>query len=184
MRISDPSIELSFLSDDLEAGHPASRTISSAEIVHHSVKMTQQLLNGLRSSSSQASLQLCGDCAAIEDMTATDGDIRAVLKDGDSVLFTGYVSSSFRWTVTCSGVKAMDISIEDTGTRLLGKTFIDSGSHLFMCTADAAVRAVCARAGITVSSKCLVLDAQVTRTVDSSQTCRDILDQIDRKSVV
>ena len=178
MRISDPSIELSFLSDDLEAGHPASRTISSAEIVHHSVKMTQQLLNGLRSSSSQASLQLCGDCAAIEDMTATDGDIRAVLKDGDSVLFTGYVSSSFRWTVTCSGVKAMDISIEDTGTRLLGKTFIDSGSHLFMCTADAAVRAVCARAGITVSSKCLVLDAQVTRTVDSSQTCRDILDQM------
>lgn len=176
--MTDPLLALAFLGGDLEAGHLSSQAIGSSFIVRDSVSFKCQLLNGLKSSSNQVELQILQGCPSIEDIIATDGDIKAVLKDGDSIVFTGYISTSLSWSVTASGEKALCICLEDVGTRLLGKSFIQAGSTLLNCTAHEAIQAVCRSAGISVSSLCTQIASTVTRTVDSNITCREILDQM------
>ena len=176
--MNNPSLALTFLGDDLEVGHLASQTIQSSFIVKDSVSFHYQLLNGLKSSSNQVELLILQGCPSIEDIISTEGDIKAVLKDGGTVAFTGYVSTNFSWSVTASGEKALSISLEDTGTRLLGKPFIQSGYHLFNCSASDAIITICTAAGIRISSRCQAIATTVTKTAGSDATCRDILDQM------
>ncbi len=176
--IHNPSLTLTFLGGDLEAGHPAVQVITEAHIARRSITFHQQLLSGLKSSSNQVDLLLEKSCPAIEDVIATEGDVKAVLKDGSTALFTGYLSTSYNWTVSHSGKQALAITLEDAGTRLLGKAFIESGRHLFHCSASEAIASICQRAGITVSPTCLSLAEQVTHSVDGSATCRELLDQL------
>lgn len=176
--MTDPVLAITFLGGDLEAGHLSSQKIGGSFIVRDSLVFKQQLLNGLKSSSNQVELQVLQGCTAIEDIIATDGDIKAVLKDGDDVLFTGYISTSLSWSVTASGEKALSICLEDVGTRLLGKSFIQSGFCLLNCSAHEAIKSVCRSAGISVSSLCTQITSNVTRTVDSNIICREILDQM------
>jgi len=176
--IQDPCLTLTFLGGDLEAGHQAVQTIKKEHIVRRTITFHQQLMNGLRSASNQVDLLLDRDCPAIEDIIATEGDVKAVLKDGTTTLFTGYLSSSYNWTVSNAGKQALALTLEDTGTRLLGKAFIENGRHLFNCTASEAIASICTRAGITVSPDCISLTAPVTRSVDGSATCGELLDQL------
>lgn len=178
MILSNPILQLSFLADDLESGHQIRQTVSSDFIINHSVVIRYQLLNGMKSSSNQATLKLSRDCPSIEDIIATDGDVRAVLSDDSGTLFTGYLSTNWTWSVTASGERSLSITIEDVGTRLLGKSFICRGYHLFNCTVSSAIHAICSAAGVTVSTSCPEISAIVTRTVDSSKSCKDLLDQI------
>ncbi|WP_299314811.1 hypothetical protein [uncultured Halomonas sp.] len=176
--ILSPSLTLTFLGGDLEAAHPSVQAIGEEHIVRRSVTFHQQLLSGLKSASNQVDLALERSCPAIEDIIATEGDVKAVLKDGEATLFTGYLSTSYSWTLTDSGTQALAITIEDIGTRLLGKAFIESGRHLFHCAAGEAIGTICQRAGITVSPACVWLTAPVTRSVDGSITCRELLYQL------
>lgn len=96
----------------------------------------------------------------------------------DNILFTGYLSTNYSWTITASGEQAISVMLEDVGTRLLGKAFIASGNHLFNCSATDAISAICAAAGITVSQDCIQIPSVITKTVDSSKTCKDILEQL------
>ncbi|MEA4866259.1 MAG: hypothetical protein VB088_12785 [Sphaerochaeta sp.] len=176
--IHSPSLTLTFLGGDLEAGHPAVQTITEAHIASRSITFHQQLLSGLKSASNQVDLLLDKDCPAIEDIIATEGDVKAVLVDGTETLFTGYLSTSYNWMLTHAGKQALAITIEDTGTRLFGKAFIESGRHLFNCTASEAIEAICARACITASPDCISLTSPVTRSVDGSVTCGELLDQL------
>ncbi len=176
--IHNPQLTLTFLGGDLEVTHPTVQTIGEEHIARRSITFHQQLLSGLKSSSNQVDLLLDRTCPAIEDIIATEGDVKAVLTDGTGTLFTGYLSTSYSWTLTDRGTQALAITIEDTGTRLLGKAFVESGRHLFHCPAGEAVGAICARAGITVSPSCIFLTPTVTRSVDGSITCRELLDQL------
>jgi hypothetical protein len=176
--IHSPSLTLTFLGGDLEAGHSLVQTIGEQHIARRTVTFHQQLLSGLKSASNQVDLLLERTCPAIEDIIATEGDVKAVLADGPETLFTGYLSTSYNWMLTHSGKQALAITIEDTGTRLLGKAFIENGRHLFNCTASEAIEAICTRAGITVSPACISLGASVTRSVDGSVTCGELLDQL------
>ncbi|WP_422482444.1 hypothetical protein, partial [Pleomorphochaeta sp. DL1XJH-081] len=176
--IHSPSLTLTFLGGDLEAGHSLVQTIGEQHIARRSITFHQQLLSGLKSASNQVDLLLDKACLAIEDIIATEGDVKAVLADGTETLFTGYLSTSYNWMLTDSGKQALAITIEDTGTRLLGKAFIESGRHLFYCTASEAIEAICTRAGITVSPDCISLTSPVTRSVDGSATCGELLDQL------
>lgn len=178
MNITNPSLELSFLADDLQSGHSRNPVIEKTDIVYPGIKLTLRLLDGLKSSSNYVSLQLHQKCSAIEDIISTDGDIKAVLKDGNTVLFTGYISTGFSWSVTDSGEKALNITLEDVGTRLLGKNFIDTGSHLFNCSVYNAVLAICNSCGVTVSSSCIRVDDSVTSVVEGGKSCREILSQL------
>lgn len=147
-------------------------------IVNHSVVVRYQLLNGLKSSSNQATLQVMRNCPSIEDIIATEGDVRAVLSDDSGTLFTGYLSTNWTWSVSSSGEKSMNLTIEDVGTRLLGKSFIGSGYHLFNCTVTSAIHAICTAAGVMVSASCPEIPIVITETVDSSKSCRELLEQI------
>ncbi len=176
--IQNPSLTLTFLGGDLEAGNLSVQTVGKQYIARRSITFHQQLLSGLKSSSNQVDLLLEKSCPAIEDVIATEGDVKAVLKDGTATLFTGYLSTSYNWTVSHSGKQSLAITLEDTGTRLLGKAFIESGRHLFHCTAAEAIASICQRAGITVSPACPSLAESVTHSVDGSVTCRELLDQL------
>ncbi|MGE4465565.1 hypothetical protein, partial [Sphaerochaeta sp.] len=176
--IHSPSLTLTFLGGDLEAGHSLVQTIGEQHIARRSITFHQQLLSGLKSASNQVDLLLDKACPAIEDIIATEGDVKAILADGAGTVFTGYLSTSYNWMLTDSGKQALAITIEDTGTRLLGKAFIESGRHLFNCTASEAIASICTRAGITVSPDCISLTVPVTRSVDGSLTCGELLDQL------
>jgi hypothetical protein len=176
--LHNPNLTLTFVGGDLQAGHPSVRTITEEHIVRRSVTFHQQLMSGLKSASNQVDLLLHRSCTAIEDIIATEGDVKAVLTDGSATLFTGYLSTGYSWTVTHAGAQALALTVEDTGTRLLGKAFMQSGTHLFNCTASEAIGAICARAGITVSPDCMPLDAAVTRSVDGAVSCGELLDQL------
>ncbi len=176
--IHHPSLTLTFLGDDLQPNHASVQVIREDHIVRRSITFRQQLLSGLKSASNQVELLLEKTCPAIEDIIATEGDVKAVLSDGTTVLFTGYLSTSYSWTITHSGTQALAITIEDTGTRLLGKAFITHGRHLFNCSASEAIGAICQKAGITVSPSCIAPSAPVTRCVDGSLTCGELLEQL------
>ncbi|MBQ5390907.1 MAG: hypothetical protein IIU44_00910, partial [Spirochaetales bacterium] len=139
MRLTNPSLTLTFLGNDLESGHSTTQTISDSYIINHSVVPQKQLLSGLRSSSDQHQITIARKCPTIEDFLATEGNIKAQLKDGDSVLCTGFISTSYSWDVTDHGEKAIVLTIESIGTRLFSQPFIESGYFFFDTTASAAV---------------------------------------------
>lgn len=178
MEYLNPNITLTFLGNDLPSGHSLVQRITNEDIVYPGIQFKYQLLDGLKSSSNQVMLQLFRTCSSIEDIIATDGDVKAVLKDGSTTLFTGYISTNFSWSVTESGQQALNITIEDTGTRLLGKPYLKSGCMLFNCTADTAIRSICNAAGITVSPACRVINAPVIKVVESGKSCKEILSQL------
>ena len=178
MRLRNPSLILTFMGGDLPSGHSTSQTVGYEYIVNRSIGTDKLLLNGLKSASNQVSLQIAKECASVEDIIATDGDIKATLKDGATTLFTGFISTNFSWKVTTHGEAALAITLEDTSVRLLSKPFIETGYHLFDCSASAAAQAICEAAGITISSSAVTINDSVFKVVDASQTCRDILEKM------
>lgn len=177
MKLNSPSLVLSFSETPL-SGKPAIQTVGSTDIVNRSVRIHQQLLNGLRSSSNQVTLQLSRTCPAIEDIIASDSNILTLLMDGAEILFTGYLSTNWTWVVTSSGEQNLNITIEDVGTRLLERPFIQSGRHLLDCAVDDAIIAICSSCGITASSSRLRISAHITKVIEASDTCRTILEQM------
>lgn len=135
-------------------------------------------LNGLKSSSNQATLQLSKNCPSIEDIIESESNVLAVLVDGSSTLFTGYLSTNWSWSVGANGEQNLNITIEDVGTRLLGRPFIETGRHLLDCTVDEALCAICSSCGITPSASRIRITAHVLKVVEASETCRAILEQM------
>lgn len=179
MTYTNPSLTLYFLGNDLPGGHDDTHALDYTDIVNRSIVVSDNRLNGLKSSSSQVTMQLSKDCSAIEDIIATDGDIKAVFKDGTTVLFTGYLSTNFSWTVTDHGEQALNITLEDVGTRLFGKAFISTGRHLFNSLLSTAVSAICAAAGVTVDPNITwTQNPTVTKVVEAGESCKDILQQM------
>ena len=177
MRLDSPSLVLVF-SEAPSSGRGINQSVAGSYIVNQSIRIQQQLLNGLNSSSNQLSLQLTRDCPQITDIIAAEDEVKAVLKNGNETLFTGYLTTNWSWTLTDHGEQALNITIEDAGTRLLSRSFISTGYHLFNCTAEVAINAICTACGIDVSSQCGTVTGNVVKTVDSSSSCRDILDKM------
>lgn len=176
--ITNPSLYLTFLGGDLEIGHAMTQIIEREHIIRRSISFNYQLLAGLKSSSNQVRLLLDRECSSIEDIIATQGDIKAVLKENGTPLFTGYLSTNFNWSIGENGKQALEVTLEDTGTRLLGKAFIAQGKHLFNCSASTAITAICSAAGVNVSTSCPSLFETITKTVDSNTSCKELLDQL------
>ena len=179
MKLTDPKLYLTFEADDLEEGHSTSQTIASDYIVNRSFSGRFQKYNQLKSSSDQISLQIKRKCPSTEDIVATDGNVRAVLKDGEETIYTGYISTTFKWTVTNHGEKALSITIEGVGTRLLNQPFIETGKHYFDCAASAAVYDIVHPLGITIHAgdERKILQS-VSRQAEAGDTCRDLLDSL------
>ena len=144
--IANPSLILTFTANDLEAGHESVQTVTGDDLLTRSISIEHRLLDGLRPSSDKVRLSIRKGAAVTEDIIRTEGDIHAVLMDSSTTLFTGYVSTNFSWSITDSGEETLSITIEDTGTMHLGKSFITEGFHLFLGEAYKAVEALAERA--------------------------------------
>lgn len=175
MTLTEPKLVLSFEDTNIQE---AEQELDARHIVKGSVRLRFQMLDGLRSSSDQISLQLVRDCPSIADIIGTDKNVHAVLMDGQSTLFTGYLSTNHSWVLTEHGEQSFSITMEGVGTRVLTRSFISTGHHLFDCTADAAIRAVCNAVGIAVSPEMPFLHYMVFKVVEASESCRDILSQM------
>ena len=178
MTFTDPKLSLTFLGNDLPAGHNSSQVITNEDIIKNSITKNLVLMSGLKSASNQLQLAIARDCSSVEDIIATDGDVKAVFKDGDAIIFTGYISTSFSWRVTQNGEQILQITLEDVTTRLLSKPFIETGYHLFNSTAADAIDDICDAAGITVSSSATVITDHITYVAQADMSCRQILDQL------
>lgn len=177
MKLQNPNLTLTFGSD-LETGHSSIQTITSSWIDRYSIIIDRQLLNGLRSSSDLVKLTIKKGCTSIEDILSTEEDIKAVLKDGNETLFTGYVSTNYSYGVNSWGEKDIQLTIESVGTRLLSAEFIKEGYFLFNGTFENAVRTICTKAGINVSDDASFPTANVHHEVSGGDSCRDLLDQV------
>ena len=155
-----------------------STTIDSAFIVKDSVSFKEELINELKSASNLVTLQILGSCEEIEKLIKEESDIKAVLKDDDKVLFTGYVSNSWQYTISHTGAKAVSITLEDVGTRLLQKEFIERGAHLFSCSVHEAIVAICDKAGVEINSDTVMLQNKVLKTVEGGVTCKALLQEL------
>lgn len=179
IKLTDPKLFLTFEGNDLEPGHSTSQTIESDYIINYSFSVRQQYLSSLKSSSDQIGLQIKRKCASIEDIIATDGNVKAILKDGEETIFTGYIATSYKWTVADHGEKTLSITIEGVGTRLLNQPFIETGKHFFDCSASAAVYSIVHPLGITIheGDERKILQ-NVGKEVEAGDTCRDLLDAL------
>ena len=179
MKLTSPSLVLTFLGGDLEPGHSSSQTIGECYLIENSFSFQNQRLNGLKSSSDQVSFKIARKCVSTEDIISTEGDIKAELYDGETKVFTGYVSTRFTWTVTDHGEEALSVTLESVGTRLLNKVYIETGKHFFSGSASSVLAAIVSSAGITIhSGEENKLTQNVSRTVEAGETCRDLLDSL------
>lgn len=178
MIFKNPKLKLEFTKNDIQEGHSLIQTVGKDGIVSRSISISYQLFSSLKSSSNQVSITILGELEVVEDIIVTEGNIKAQLLDGDKVVFTGYLSTSFSWTVTDYGTNALSLTIEDVGTRLLEKPFIDSGVHLFRCTGFDAVKAIADRFSITMAETFPSITEEVTRVIEDGKTGKEILTEL------
>lgn len=179
MNFENPRLVLTFLGNDLEAGHSTTQTIDDSWIVNNSIMPSRQLLNGLRSSSDQYQLTVFRRCPSVEDIIRTEGNIRAQLYDGETIKFTGFVSTSYSWAVTDHGEQALTLTLESVGTRLFSQPFIEFGYHFFDTSASAVVYEIISPLGLQIrpgdERKLL---QPVKKEVEAGKTCRELLDSL------
>lgn len=179
MTYTDPKLTLNFKGEDLPAGHLAIQEITYEYIINGSIQRIRQLLDGLKSSSNQVKLQLSRNCQSTEDIIATSGDIEAVLSDGNVNIFTGYVSTDFSWNVTKHGEQVLQITLEDVGTRLFSKPFIETGKHFFSGTASSAISAICTAVGVNVHPDyASALTQSIAFTAEAGDTCKELISKL------
>lgn len=178
-KLTSPSLILTFEGNDLEPGHSTSQTITNEAIINRSYSGRFQRFSNLKSSSDTIGLQIRRKCASTEDIIATQGNIKAVLRDGENTVFTGYISTSFRWTVSDHGEQALAITLESVGTRLFNQPFIETGKHFFRCSASAALYSIVNPLGITIHAgdeRKILQDVSIA--VEAGTTCRELIDQL------
>ena len=119
------------------------REISDNYIVKDSIKYEYKLLKDLSPSSNRVTLKLIKECPEVELIIAAKKDVKV---EGD---FVGYLSNNYTWTVTPTGQQALQVTIEDVGTRLLKKSF--SKETLYKGKASDVLNSICQLAGVVRS---------------------------------
>ena len=170
MNITDPTIVLTYTADG------STSTIGNTYIIKDSIQFNEQIMNGIESSSSSVQVSLDRNCPEIPYILNSESDIKAVLRDGITVIWTGYLSDGFSWGVNKSGKSILKLKIEDVGCKLLEKPFIrGSRAILLDDTGSAIIETICSAAGITVSSTAPTITTAVTRVVKEGEKCKDLL---------
>lgn len=170
MNITNPSLVLVYTSDSSTA------TIGNQYIIKDSIQFSEQMLNGLESSSSSVQLSLDRLCPEIPNILNAESDIKAVLRDGNTVLWTGYLSDGFSWGVNKTGTSVLKVKIEDIGSKLLEKAYTrGSRAQLLDGTGSAIIETICSAAGITVASSVPTITTPVKRVVKEGEKCKDLL---------
>lgn len=174
MTLNNPSLTLTFLEDNTTI------VIDKNWLLNGSVTISNQLLNNMESSSNKATLKIKRNCPAILSegtcILNTNKDIKAVLKEGTSTLFTGYLNEKFSWSVSSSGESTLSVTIEDNGTRLLPKPYFKVGSkQLLEGMAKDVIEELAETAGIELDTTFPNLTEHVSTIVEAGTTCQDLL---------
>ena len=159
---------------------------TTTDIVTDSIRVTEQRFNNLRSSSSTINLDINPDDGLLYQrlLRSNEGDIRAKLYAGSSLIFTGYVSRNLSWEVSSLGSSPVALSIESTGTRKLQKKLAQEDGVGVYDTPYNIIDNICTLCGITFDDSDInstdnpELYVSVVRKVERSETCEDLLDDL------
>ena len=180
MTISNPTLTITFYTST-----PETVTVSSCDIIRHSFTFKEQILNGLSPSSNSVSFKLHRDAEVISKILSYQVDARAVLSDGNTTLFTGYLSDNYTWMVNTTGESELEIVIEDVGTKLLGKAFLTSDSPSVYYLAgkvysgnNSILTQICIRAGISIAANQDLISTEIAANIDKNITCKELLGNI------
>lgn len=161
-------------------------TISDRYIIK-SLQRDDQLTNGLESSSSTRKFSLTRNCPYTLPILSWNGkddddppnedsiDLHADIIDGNSVLFTGYLSDKVSWGIDTHGAETLTLTIEDMGTHLLKNPYTKNVSSLIEGTFSQCLNTICTAAGVTVSSDVPAISTNVSCVADSGETCESLL---------
>ena len=160
-------------------------TIDWQYINHGIIKNIGQLNKGINASSSTAEVTLSHDSPYTLPILECEKDLHAILYEtvsGTNVPhFTGYVSQDFTWVVDSHGARAVKITLEDNGTKLLKKPYTTTDSVLIKGTASACIASICSRVGITPTSSTLNINTPVRTIAENGETCQELLTSLCRE---
>ena len=157
-------------------------TIDWQYINHGIIKNISQLNKGINASSSTAEVTLSHDSPYTLPILEYEKDLHAVLYEtvsGTNVPhFTGYVSHDFTWTVDSHGTKAVKLTLEDVGTRVLKKAYTNQYTEVLSDTATVCFQTICSRAGVTPTSSINNITTQVSTVIKEGETCQELLNSL------
>ena len=141
----------------------------------------ENLTTNLESSSSIWKITLPHDCENSLRIIQLD-DLHAELYDGNKYFFTGYVSTTFNYTIDQYGQNAVQITLEDNGTHLLKAPYakqeseVVKGKFSSITTGDlGVVQQICSTCGITYVNNIITDTTQVKSVVEAAESCETLL---------
>lgn len=180
MRLAQPSLTVTFYK-----ATPETVTVTDSDLIRDSFIFSEQLLNGLTPSSNKVSFKLHKKASVIEKILSYQVDAKAVLSDGNTTLFTGYLSDNYTWKVNTSGESELEIILEDIGTKLLGKAFLtsDAPSVYYLngkvySGSNSILTQICTRAGISIAANQDAITTEIAANIDKNLTCKDLLGNV------
>ena len=173
MKYENPTLTLLF-------NNGATYTVTNEYLIKDSISISSTLMKDLRPSSSRCSLRVSRDYPNIEQIIGYNDTIKATLKDGDSYIFTGYLSSKFNYRVTEHGAQVVDFTIEDIGTRALEVMFSPSNGNgkLVNGKSDVIISSILTTAGIIEATNSVKPSVDIVKNIEPSTTCKQALDDI------
>lgn len=173
MKYENPTLTLLFKNG-------ATYTVTNEYLIKDSISISSTLMKDLRPSSSRCSLRVSRDYPNIEQIIGYNDTIKATLKDGDSYIFTGYLSSKFNYRVTEHGAQVVDFTIEDIGTRALEVMFSPSlcSGKLVNGKSDVIISSILNTAGITEATNSVKPSIDIVKNIEAGTTCKEALDDI------
>lgn len=175
--ITEPRLHLIF-GQDLPAGRNKEQDILKEYIVKDSVEQNSVFCKDLKSSSDTVSLLLEKNCPTILDFLCVEEPVQAVLYDGLTTVYTGYVSASYSWVIGHTGAKTFKVTLENKATKLLSVPYIEVGYNSLDGKVSDIIQSICGKTGLEISSETQIPDYSVCRAISSEDTCKSILTDI------
>lgn len=175
--ITEPRLHLIF-GQDLPAGRNKEQDILKEYIVKDSVEQNSVFCKDLKSSSDTVSLLLEKNCPTILDFLCVEEPVQAVLYDGLTTVYTGYVSASYSWVIGHTGAKTFKVTLENKATKLLSVPYIEVGYNSLDGKVSDIIQSICDKTGLEISSETQIPDYSVCRAISSEDTCKSILTDI------
>lgn len=148
------------------------------------ITLDEKLNTGLESTSNLMRVTIPRDYEHTLDIIIGD-DFQAELRDGNTTFFTGWVSTSFQYTIDTHGQQALQITLEDNGTHLLKTPFtktesvVISGKFSSITTGDyGVVQQICEVCGISWTSNIKTNTTIVETVAEPAETCEDLLKSV------
>lgn len=175
MTFTDPNITFTFVDGT---------TNTTRDILQGSLNLDMQRMKDLKSSSNVVRFTLApmplyenGSLSITGRILSETDDIKAELRDGEQLIFTGYVSNSKQWGVASVGSMSMDVMLEDVGTRRM-KGPCSERKTVVTGSVREIVDNMVAGAGVTIGEWVTPIDDTVYVSLDPGNTVEQFVGDI------